>query len=516
MAYLNNFESDVFISYAHYDDDTYPTEQLGWVARLHSDLEQRVGVHLGAEPALWRDRPEIRNNQEFENVILKRLVNTATFLAVVSPSFIKREWCIRELEAFAASAAQSLGVRLDGDKLRIFKVEKIEVDPDVLPQSLRGAEGYKFYAEHEFRPVMGGDNFRRYFEEMDDLAYDIADVLKSLSGNAAGNKATADLSAATTASLPTVYLAETTSDLAQQAEEIKRDLRGRGYSVLPAATLPDTSERLTAEVRDALKRSSLSVHLVGRNYGAVPEGAGEKSKAWLQHELAMQRGKDPNFVRLIWLSNDDGPADIRQLNFLRYLRDDSEAQSSAEFLQKKNIEEVKWILQQKLKTIQQKKVLPPYDPAYPASVSWPRHSDGPIRIYIICDQSDRGSPSLAALRKFLFDQGFEMILPSENTDEKESLQEHNDNMSICDVALIYYGGASERWLNAKLMDFRKILSRRAEPVLAKAIYIAPPDSPGKRDFATHEAQVLRGDEEFSPNSLTPLLNTLRSKPRVSA
>jgi hypothetical protein len=31
MGYLSNFDEDVFISYAHNDDDIYPQESLGWV-----------------------------------------------------------------------------------------------------------------------------------------------------------------------------------------------------------------------------------------------------------------------------------------------------------------------------------------------------------------------------------------------------------------------------------------------------------------------------------------------------
>ena len=47
MGFLSDFDEDVFISYAHNDDDIYAQESLGWVTRLHQDLENRVRNYLG-------------------------------------------------------------------------------------------------------------------------------------------------------------------------------------------------------------------------------------------------------------------------------------------------------------------------------------------------------------------------------------------------------------------------------------------------------------------------------------
>jgi hypothetical protein len=51
MGYVAGFDEDVFISYAHNDDDVFAPEQWGWVTRLHQDLEQRVRNHLGSATA---------------------------------------------------------------------------------------------------------------------------------------------------------------------------------------------------------------------------------------------------------------------------------------------------------------------------------------------------------------------------------------------------------------------------------------------------------------------------------
>ncbi|HEV3037376.1 MAG TPA: toll/interleukin-1 receptor domain-containing protein [Candidatus Angelobacter sp.] len=514
MSYLAGFVEDVFISYAHNDDDTYAPERHGWVAQLHRDLEQRVAVHLGMKgPRVWRDC-EIRNNEDFAQKISGRLAATATLLSVISPSFLEREWCLRELDEFASHAERSFGIRIDEEKLRIFKVEKVPVDRQFLPKTLQGTGSYKFHGPdpehegrvHEFRPWLGSDA-GRYFKAMDDLAMDIASVLRAMA-----NKTSAARLAGTpqsTATAPAVYIAETTADLDDVARDVRRDLKDRGYVVLPAEDLPYRAKEFREKVREFLKRSTLSIHLVGKEYGFIPEGESEKSSMWLQHELAAERANDPNFTRLIWMANGLRPSDSRQERFIHQLWDYSDGQKGAD-VQQGRFEDFKTTILETLRTMREKNEQKPVNGEMPHPVSRKRSHDEPIRIYVICDQLDRKSDHLQQLRKFLFDQKYEPFLPAEEGNaEREALQIHTDNLEICDACLVYYGAGSEKWFDAKLSDFRKILSRRQRPVLAKGVYIAPPSNESKDSLMTREAIVQRGAEQFSPESLADFLKKLR-------
>ena len=55
MGYLPGFDQDVFISYAHLDDDTHFPETSGWVAQFHAALVQYVTGRLGQQAQIWRD-----------------------------------------------------------------------------------------------------------------------------------------------------------------------------------------------------------------------------------------------------------------------------------------------------------------------------------------------------------------------------------------------------------------------------------------------------------------------------
>src|SRR5580693_5291843 len=136
MGYLRNFDDDVFISYAHNDDVSFPQEQSGWVSRFYQDLEQRVRSYVGTNVSFWRNA-EIRNNEDFASGVLGRLSKTGLFVTIISPSYLRSDWCRRELEVFT----QEIGNGSEGSQelqSRIFQVEIISVDRTVLPWILQG------------------------------------------------------------------------------------------------------------------------------------------------------------------------------------------------------------------------------------------------------------------------------------------------------------------------------------------------------------------------------------------
>lgn len=521
MGYLPPFEEDVFISYAHLDDDTLPRERRSWVAQLDYDLKQLVAAKLREDPAVWRD-PDVRGNEDFETVISQSLARAATLLCVMSPTFLDGKWCQRELEEFVSSAERNFGLQV-GAKNRIFKVEKLPVDPKKVEtlRPLHGTGTYKLYGPdpegklRPFRPQLDDKESLSYYRRLDDLAEDIAATLKRMrQGGSFETPGTAKPLA--------VYVAATTSDLDEEANEIRRDLRDRGYAVLPPpGDLPFRAKDFKERVGQYLSQAVLSVHLIGAEYGFVPEGENTRSNAWLEHEMAMERSRAKEFLRLIWMRPRLSPSDPRQRRFVEYLRDDPGVQAGADMLET-NLEDLKTVLQDRLREIKESQAAPAERPERRACVFEERAQGAAtaatvapaselIRIYIICDQLDLHSDRLAMLSDFLYDQGYECILPSDVEDEREALQEHADNLDICDACIIYFGEASDRWLSTKLRELRKALSRRPRPILAKAVYMAPPETAGKRTLRTHEANVLRDSESFSPDCLQPFLAQLHGR-----
>lgn len=139
------FDHDVFISYAHIDNETLSEEQEGWISMLHRALEKRLAMELGEKPRIWRDR-KLQGNDRFDGEIIDNLLKTAVFISVFSPRYVKSEWCLRELDEFIDNVEQRQPVDT-GNKSRVFKVVKTPIDRDQHPSKTQGMTGYEFFKE---------------------------------------------------------------------------------------------------------------------------------------------------------------------------------------------------------------------------------------------------------------------------------------------------------------------------------------------------------------------------------
>jgi TIR domain len=510
MSFLNDYEDDIFISYAHNDNQALLEGQRGWIDNFHQALEKRLQVHLGAKAMIWRD-PRLQGNEFFADTLVEQIPKVAILISVLSPSYINSDWCRKEMQLFSRIAGQTGGIRL-GNKARIFKVEKISVPLDRHPPELQGMTGYQFYYldEQAHRPrelsPESGPHAIEYWQKIDDVAQDITSLLSEMKFQVGGGAAGAvaggvELVAQPTVASPdpdasTIYLAETSFDLSAQRDRIKRELQERGNIVLPDRPLPLNGPELQEAVREYLKTCKLSIHLIGANYGVIPEAA-DRSVVCLQNELAAERSSNgSSFARLIWMAEGLQAKEDRQQKFIEYLKYDQVAQQGADLLVT-SIEELKTYIQDKLK--------PVLKPAPPDE----NDEGGALRIYLIADKQDYDA--IASLEDYFYNQGFEVTLPLMDGEETEVREDHKESLLLCDAVMIFYGNASEGWLRTKLRDLQKIAGYgRTKPMLAKGIYVGGPETESKVRYRTHEALVMRNFGSFSADTLQPFIEKIQS------
>lgn len=496
------FENDLLISYAHIDDQSLLEGQPGWVSTLHRILEIRIAQLLGEKPRIWRD-PKLQGNDYFsDTILLEQIPKVAALLTVLSPRYIQSEWCTRELEEFYRASAKSGGVRI-ADKARIFKVIKTPVPRERHPESLQPLLGYEFYVvdpqtgrPRELSHVFGPEAERQFLARLDDLAWDICQLLQVLktNGDAARTLAVAPKA--------TVYLAETSFDLREEREAIRRDLLRNGYEVLPDRPLPLVAAELETFLRDQVARCALSIHLIGRGFGVVPDGD-TRSIVDIQHETAAARHGLP---RLLWLSPGSEADDERQRSFLDHLRTAPAVHAEAELLE---------IPFEDLKSRIHFKLAPP-EPRKEKAAAPAAAMTGVARIYLLCDRDDL--EAARPLENFLFDEGFEVLPTLFDEDEAQARVDHEESLCTCDAVLLFQADASEMWLRRKLREIQKSagLGRR-QPLLAQGLYLAAPRTPQKERFRTHEAQILREPPAgFSPEILEPFLEEVVRQRRARA
>ena len=493
-----DFAGDAFISYAHLDNVELVEGRKGWVANFHRALEVRVGQLLGKSPKIWRD-PKLSGNDLFEETLVDQLKQVALLVSVVSPRYLKSEWTIRELNEFWRAAEEQGGIHVS-NKARVFKVLKTPVPLDRTPPELRALIGYEFFKVdpetgkvRELDEVFGPEAHRDFWLKLDDLAHDIVDLLEALEHP---DQAAAPVERD---QAPTVFVAETSSDLRDEREAIRRDLQQQGCTVLPDRALPYVAGDVESAIRADLARSRMSIHPIGRHYSLVPEGE-TKSLVEIQHELASERAGQGTFTRLIWIPSGIKVEDWRQQQVINRLRVDPRIRDHADLLET-YFEDLRTTMHAWLKADRS----PAAPPAPAASAS----SAKPRVVYLIADERD--TPILGAWADGLFEQQLEIIQPIFSGDESEIREFHEESLATCDGVIILYGAGNELWLRRKLREIQKSPGYgRTKPQPQIAICLIGARIPDKERFRTHEAAVVPAWDGFSVDVLRPFITQVKA------
>jgi hypothetical protein len=484
----------IYISYAHEDDITLMEEQSGWITTFHLALSTRLGQFLGKDVRIWRD--ETPGGEDYLNsYLITKIHEAAVFIPIVSPRYLNSETCMKELIEFVRAKGHE-GLTL-GNSSRIFKVIKTIVEREKQPLELRQLLGYEFYEmepdrgrAREFAHNLGPGSDSKFWNKIDDLAWDIKQVIEKQEA------VPPEASSSVPFEKPGVYLADVTSDLAAERDNIKRELQHYGYKVLPDRELPLEGAALEVAVREHLARCALSIHLVGSRYGLIPEGPGRRSVVQIQEELAAERATvDPAFSRLIWMPPGISPAEEIQQKFIQSLQNNIGA--GAELLQR-TLEEFKTRILEKLSRIQPTKLMS-------------QSGDDLTRVYVYLIYDSRDMAAVAPIEEYLFDRGYEIISSLGEGEGAQSAKYHRENLLNCDAVLIYYGNGNQLWLRSRLWDLQKVKGwGRTTPMSATAVYLGLPNNQEKTRFKTREALVLNGQDLDPATALQPFVAQIES------
>ena len=496
-----SYEHDLFISYAHIDNQPLTAEQQGWVTRFHATLAAQLSMRLGSVAHIWRD-DKLRGNDVFTDEIVQQFGRTALLVSVLTPRYLASDWCRRELAAFCDEAARSGGLA-PGNKARVFKVVKTPVaDQATLPQQVRDTKGYEFFtdcdgAPLELDPAYGVRFSEAYFRMVGILAWELSQQLKTLQADPA--QAANDAVPAPETG-PIVYLAECTADRREARAVLEAELKLHGLRVLPDHPLPREDEaRYLAGCAEMLARCALSIHLVGGVYGAVPDGQGDKSITVLQNELAARQCHSGQLTRLIWLPEATVSSQPQQQAFLRSLLEDDEAQYGADLLTG-DIEQLKAAMHATLKKLAK----PP-----PAAVMVvDEDGNRPARlVYLLCDERDRKAS--VPLRRWLRDQGVTVALPAFEGGAAAVREANEQAVASCDALLLFYGAGDEAWKRTTDSELQKRRGQRSGPALPLFTWLAEPATPDKDDLADlADAGLIDARQGFDASLLKPLLSAV--------
>ncbi|MFO1429517.1 MAG: toll/interleukin-1 receptor domain-containing protein [Candidatus Competibacteraceae bacterium] len=264
-AFVPGFDHDVFVSYAHVDNQPLLVPggvPAGWVDTLVENLKRLLSQQLGRRDwgRLWFD-PNLRGDEAFPPVLREAVSRAATLLVIFSEGYLQSNWCRRERETFLQAAAQQ-----GNTQGRIFVVKLMDIERSRWPQEFRDLLGYEFFSkEREHAPVrtlrMLADDpgNQLYFRRLDDLSRELADRLQSLRERPAAPVQ----SPTATPTEPTVFLAEVTPDLEEWRDNLRSQLKQVGIQTLPTSYYDRSPAVFQAAMEKDLAASTLFVQVLG-------------------------------------------------------------------------------------------------------------------------------------------------------------------------------------------------------------------------------------------------------------
>lgn len=492
------FEKDLFISYAHIDNEPLTPEQQGWITRFHASLEALLSMRMGGQARIWRDN-KLRGNDVFGPEIVDQFAHTAVLVSVLTPRYLNSEWCNKEVAEFCKRAEESGGMVVE-NKARMFKVLKTPVDTqESLPQVVKDVLGYEFFTFEDGTPLeldsAYGEKFAQdYNRKVGKLAWDVSQLLKKLETDI-GEKG----HNGPDPPKPTVYLAECSYDRKQAREILEGELKRHGNPVLPDQELPRDEERYVAAVEGLLKRCQLSIHLVGETYGGVPDGRSEKSVVVLQNELAAKLSKSDGLKRVIWVPEGTHSEQAQQQAFIDALHQDAEAQIGADLITA-DIESLKTSIHAILTKPEKLESQPP-------------EPDQPKLIYLVSSEKDR--KATVPLRKCLRDHGFKVEIPAFEGDAAAVRETHQQAMTNCDAVILFYGAGDEAWKRTIDNELKKMPGYRSgKPLLASYTFLADPKTTDKEDLIDmEEPNLINGLGDFSETMMTAFVQAMNPRER---
>ncbi len=428
-----NFEHDIFISYASADgkENQATTE---WTQKFCEYLTIVMNRLYEKKPAiLLHDDLRVRQTMLGEN-IRDVFAKTAVFVTILSPEYAKSPAYLKDLD----EVHKSVHTDDSNNKQRIFKILTLPAATENEFDCLKEGIDYNFfeinrYSKKAITYDLNGKNGPqdKFWSKLVDLAYDMAEILQSLSGS--------DGSKTRSAEAPAVFLAETTFDLTDNRDMLKRELQYLGFRVLPLTTIPEDAEKSKQAIDQVLDQSIMSVHLLGAWYGEFLKNSKYsfidfQIKTVKEYIASKSNTHKPNQV--IWIPNDIKPTDQRQALYLKRLKRD-EAQHMTEIIETP-FEVFKTILNTRLNEL----ICPESKPVAEKN-----------KLYVIFEKSS-GS-KMAEYTNLLKAKGFDIMESNENGGDYFPLSKHIYNLLTADAVLIYKGDSTMEWLNSKIRDLVK-------------------------------------------------------------
>src|ERR1043166_5316248 len=146
MAYIEPYTYDIFISYAHLDNETIFDQPQGWIQQFYDQLNLLLSRRVGRADRVkfWWDEKKLDGSMEFNEFIDESVRNSAILICLVSKCYLESTFCEQELQSFYNKNLHASPGLFLNYRSRIINVLINNIAHEEWPKELGGTTGFKF------------------------------------------------------------------------------------------------------------------------------------------------------------------------------------------------------------------------------------------------------------------------------------------------------------------------------------------------------------------------------------
>jgi hypothetical protein len=493
VGYVPGYVNDVFISYAHNDDETYDESEKGWVERFVGELSVRLLKRLGEKAQVWRDESRLQGGAKLDPALEDAIRGSAVLITLLSPSYVNSEYCAREIEWFHSEAGASpIGLSI-GNQTRVLPVLLYNLPEHRWPEPVQGTLAVRFHdaAEDELGdPVPAGA--AGYRELLKSVVKPLGTLLSRMREEARPARREKP------GSQFRVFLAHTAEKLGPARRQLARKLGEENIEVVAGIPPPDDEKGHREAVREAVGSVDLSVHLLGSRPGeAFDDDRPEKTYPLEQVKLGREHAQS----QLI-LMPDDFDADFVDAefyaDFLRELTGQDRETDRLEIVQTGRRQMLETVLEKRRTIEETRRIAAMTDAGADLTAFVDLHSDDMSNVTDLI-----GYLAGAKITPF--------AIPDSDLSPREGMSLFERHLRKARLFLVVFGAVARDWVAQRLSEATKLIiaNRLATKI---GVYVAPPKKqPDDVLFGPYEVAV--NTDHFDASTLEPLLAKVRGVTR---
>jgi TIR domain len=461
MSYIKGFTYDIFISYAHMDNEKLSGQTYGWIERFYKDLNLMLLRRIGQMDAIrfWWDNKKLDGSKLFDQSIEEGIRQSAILVCLISPGYLGSSYCKKELELFYKKAQQeAIGLKV-GDRSRILNVLLNNIPYTQWPNELSGTTGFPFHDSSEKEdwgdPLdIGGAQIRSQLQ-------DLRDALVQLMNDFPKEEAPLLIKEEPKKEEEkeerfTIYVGEVADTLRTTRKRTIIELEKSGYKVIGGIPPPDGAAAHEKLVKEKLEKADLSVHLLDQYPGREIVDAEEIWYPQKQTELGLQFAKS----KLIWVPAELDLASVEEEKYKLFLEGLEQGKQSV-----KTYEYIRGIkstvTQEIIDFAGQLRLQQQQQPAKE-------------KISVLLDTHYNDQLYALDLSRTLLENEIQPFINPQEDDPRKNINILSDRIRQVNKLIFFYGKVSKDWVLERMSAALQLIVTNNFPIEDFYIFLAPP------------------------------------------